>query len=69
MSDKLTSKFFESDWFYEDAKYKKMAKIFMTFGKKTMKILVFGVFEVNIGTFLRICNSAYSLYAVFKQVS
>lgn len=69
MSEKLSTAFFHSDWILESPRYKTLAKIFMEFVKKPVQLSVMGVFIINLENFTRICNSAYSLYAVFKRVS
>jgi hypothetical protein len=66
-SENLTSKLFHSEWFYDDKEYGKLVKIFMEFAKKPIEFAAIGVFVVNLENFTTICNSAYSLYAVFKE--
>lgn len=69
MSEQLSAKMFHSNWHVEHKRYKEMIKIAMVCSLKPVKISAVGIFDINIGTFLRICNSAYSLFAVFKRVS
>lgn len=65
--EKLSSGFFHTDWFMEDRHYNSMSIVFMEVSKRPIKMSAVGVFEINLGTFLRICNSAYSLFAVFQR--
>lgn len=69
MSEQLSSSFYQSEWLEEDRLYKSSAKIFMEFVKKPIKISSFGVFEISLGNFMRVCNSAYSLFAIFKEAT
>nr|QGW50713.1 odorant receptor 15 [Propsilocerus akamusi] len=65
----LSQSLFSSDWIYEDRHFKKAMLIFIENGKKPMQISAIGIFKVNLATFTRICNSAYSLFAVLKRVN
>ncbi|CAO1356263.1 unnamed protein product [Diamesa hyperborea] len=67
-SQQLSMNLFHSDWTSKSHKFKIAMKLFMENAKKPIKITAFGVFEVNLVTFTSICNSAFSLYAVFKNV-
>lgn len=67
-SQQLSMNLFHSDWTSKSHKFKIAMKLFMENAKKPIKITAFGVFEVNLATFTSICNSAFSLYAVFKNV-
>lgn len=66
-SAKLSSWMFHNEWICEDEEYWKNMKIFMENVKKPLKISVFGVYDVDLQTFGRIVNAAYSLFAVFKK--
>jgi odorant receptor len=68
-SSKLSTALFHSDWINGNKHFRKNVKIFMENTKKEIKISAFGVFEVNLATFSRICNSAYSLFAILKRVN
>lgn len=68
-SKNLSNDYFHSDWFNESRKSRNSAKIMMEFVKKPVKIRVIGIFDVDLTTFMRICNSAYTLFAVFKRIS
>lgn len=67
MSKKLSTGLFHSDWYYENQSYKKSMTIFMEYIKKPVKMSAIGLFEVNLESFTSICNSAYSLFAIFKK--
>jgi hypothetical protein len=60
---------FHSDWFREDRSHQKNALIFMEMAKKPVKVSAAGLFEVNLEVFVRICNAAYSLFAVLKKIN
>lgn len=67
-SQHLSMDLFHSDWTSKSHKFKIAMKLFMENAKRPIKITAFGIFEVNLATFTSICNSAFSLYAVFKNV-
>jgi hypothetical protein len=68
-SSKLSTALFHSDWTNCDKKLRQSMKIFIENTKKEMKVSAFGVFEVNLASFSRILNSAYSLFAILKRVN
>jgi 7tm Odorant receptor len=65
---KLPESLFHSNWTDESKEFKKTMVIFMENTKKSIKVSAFGVFELSLENFLKIINSAYSLYAVFKTL-
>lgn len=67
ISMKLSTSLFHSDWMHQDEEFRKNMKVFMENAKKPLKISALGIFEVDLEIFMRIANSAYSLYAVFKR--
>ena len=67
-SSKLSTALFHSNWIQGDKKLKSLVKIFLENSKKDIKISAFGVFDVNLVTFNKIGNSAYSLFAVLKRL-
>lgn len=67
-SSKLSAALFHSKWTTGDESMMKIMKVFMENTKKEMKISVLGVFDLNLSTFSKIINSAYSLYAILKQI-
>jgi hypothetical protein len=44
-------------------------KVFMETTKRDIKIMAFGVFELNLKNFTAVVNSAYSLYALMKKIN
>jgi hypothetical protein len=66
LSDRLSTSLFNSEWYEE--KNQKNVLIFVGLLKRKIKITTFKIFQVDLGTFMRVCNSAYSLYAVFKNI-
>lgn len=68
-SEKLSETLFHTDWIDEDLYYKGIVKIFMEYLKKPLTILSMDVFAINLDNFGTLCNSAYSLFAVFKRMS
>lgn len=69
MSKSFSTRLFNSDWIQADESHKSKVLILMEFAKKPVTISAAGIFIMNLDTFTRICNSAYSLFAVFKRVS
>lgn len=68
-SEKMSMSLFHSDWTRESMEFKIAMKIFMENTKRPMKLSAFGVFELTMENFLKIINSAYSLFAVLKNVN
>jgi odorant receptor len=68
-SSKLSNAFFHSEWMNEDKQFRIISKTFLESLKNEIKISAFRVFEVNLATFTRIGNSAYSLFAILKRVN
>lgn len=68
-SSKISDGIFHSNWIHADNQFKTAMKIFIENTKRPLKILAFGFSEINLATFTRICNSAYSLYAVLRSVN
>jgi hypothetical protein len=69
MSENLADGLFHSEWYFEDKSYRALVTIFMESAKKPIEIVAMGIFVVNLENFTAICNSAYSLYAVFTDKS
>jgi hypothetical protein len=65
----LSSNFLGSEWYNEDKSFRSSAKIFMEVSKKLVEISVYGIFKVDLETFVRICKGTYSLFTVFKQLN
>lgn len=70
VSDRLTTSLFHTDWHInDDREYKKLVLMFMQLSKEKIKIHSAKIFQLDLGTFLKVCNAAYSLYAVFKHIN
>lgn len=67
-SEKLSMSLFHTEWTKESREFKKSMKIFMENAKKPMKIFVLKIFELNLENFVKIINSAYSLFAVLRKI-
>lgn len=68
-SEKLSSSLMHSQWLDQSESFKANVKILMEYMKKPIKLSAVGVFDVNLENFMKICNSAYSLFAVFKKIN
>jgi 7tm Odorant receptor len=68
-SMEISTALFHSDWICEDKTYRDSVKIIMERSKNPIKLHAIGSFDIDLETFMRICNSAYSLYAVFNRVN
>lgn len=70
ISNELSMRLFHCNWLTTDGKFRAALKIFMENTKPPMEVSVAGgVFQVNLQTFLRVCNSAYSVYALLKNIN
>jgi hypothetical protein len=67
-SKQLSTSLFHSNWLNESPKFKSTLKIVMEMSKKKITVKSFGAFEVNLEKFLMILNSAWSMYAVLKNI-
>lgn len=67
-SEKLSSSLFHSEWYTENFGFKKGMIVFMKRVKQPIIITVFDVYDVNLGTFTFVCQSAYSLFAVVSML-
>lgn len=67
-SSKLSSEFFHTKWMLNHRKDRTSKIIFMENLQRDMVISTHGLFPLNLGSFLRILNAAYSLFAVVKNV-
>lgn len=68
-SSELSPAIYNSDWINEPQKYKMLSLFFMVNTTKNMKLSAFGMFDVDLGVFVSILNSAYSLFAVLKSLN
>jgi len=66
----LSYSLFHSEWHQQSLVYQ---KAFMTFighiNNPACDVRAVGIFNVNLETFVTICNGAYSLFAFFKNVN
>ena len=67
VSDKLSASLFHSEWMYENKNFKTSMMVFLEKVKKPIKITVFGFYVVNLATFIAICQTTISLYAVLRS--
>jgi len=67
-SNELSMSLFHSGWAKGSKKYKSSMRLFLENIKKPIQISAFGVFRVNLDTFNKVCNGAYSLYAVCQSM-
>lgn len=68
-SENLISSIVHSEWINMDKKTKKILSIFLENLKKPLKITFHELMDINLLTFTNILQSAYSLYAVLKQIN
>jgi hypothetical protein len=68
-SSKLSTALFHSNWTRGSKKFKHLMKVFMEGTKRDIKIMAFGVFELNLKNFTAVVNSAYTLYALIKNIN
>lgn len=70
VSRDLSNSLFHADaWIFGDKKYRDCVKMFIGFSVKPIRIRIVKIFELNLKTFMRLFNSAFSLYAGFKHVN
>jgi odorant receptor len=64
----LNSSVIKSPWLIKSKKFKSAMMIFTENTRKPTNVKTgFGVFKVDLTTFLWICNSAYSVFSVLKS--
>lgn len=69
-SSQLSTNVFHSEWFDESPEFKNGVKMLIENNKNPIKVIAAGgLFHVNLAAFLRICNSAYSMYAVLQRIN
>ncbi|XP_070506776.1 odorant receptor 94b-like [Chironomus tepperi] len=67
--DKISDALFHSEWMYEDKETRKIISFIMEHSKEPIKIVAFGIVKIDLANFGTICNSAYSLFSVFKRTN
>lgn len=65
--DKVSEVFFHTDWFDRNMEFKLYMKMLMEHSKHSLRFLAFGNFRIDLRNFGKVCNSAYSLFSVFKK--
>jgi hypothetical protein len=68
-SSRISSAIVHSEWMLEKKEYRQLVRTMLEFSKKPMKISIFGNFDVNLENYTSVCRSAYSLFAVCKQLN
>lgn len=69
-SEKLSTSLFHSHWHNKSKKFRAAMKMFLENTKNQIHLTAAdGIFQVNLATFLRIINSAYSMYAVLQRIN
>jgi hypothetical protein len=58
-----------SEWMVENKEYRQLVGIILECVKKPMKISSFGLFDVDLINYRRVCRSAYSLFAVCVRLN
>jgi len=69
LSTTLSANMFHSELHVGNQVDKKLIVILMENLKKPIRIVVAGVFEVNLETFITLINFAYSLFAFFTRIN
>ncbi|KAG5667246.1 hypothetical protein PVAND_015236 [Polypedilum vanderplanki] len=64
ISLQISYKLFYSEWINESEDYKNILKFIIGCTKNTMKISVANIFDVDLGNFMSICQSVYSMYCI-----
>lgn len=68
-SDKVSLSVIHSDWVNQSKNFKSSMKIVVISGIKSLKVLAFAFVSIDFGTFSRICNAAYSMYALLQKIN
>ena len=68
-SSKLSTALYDSAWLETDREFKMNMKIFIENAKLEINFTAFSFFKANLETFKAIVNTAYSLYAVLKNIN
>ncbi|CAG9802331.1 unnamed protein product [Chironomus riparius] len=67
--ERISDALFHSEWMYEDKESRKIISFIIEHSKEPMKIVAFGIVKIDLANFGTICNSAYSLFSVFKRTN
>jgi 7tm Odorant receptor len=68
-SEKLSESLYKSQWMQADKKFKKAMIIIKENLKIPVDITAIRMMKVNLSTLARICNFAYSVFALLKRVN
>lgn len=68
-SDKVSLSLIHSDWINQSKRFKTSMKAVVISGFKSLKVLAFGFVTIDFDTFSKICNAAYSMYALLKKIN
>jgi hypothetical protein len=66
-SQRISDSIMASDWIYEDKEYRQLIRIALEFSKRPIQFTAGGMFTVNLEGYLMICNSAYSMFCLYKR--
>lgn len=67
-SEKFIVDFYSSDWVDSSIKYRKLMIILMENMKKPIKVIALEFIQVDIGLFVKLINTIYSMYAVLQSI-
>ncbi|KAG5684589.1 hypothetical protein PVAND_013814 [Polypedilum vanderplanki] len=67
-ASKISNSLIQYEIYFENKEYQQDIKIMMEFVKKPMKITSFGLFDINLESFGRVCQWSYSLFAVCNKI-
>lgn len=65
--EELNSSIYRANWVPREKRFRSSLTIMMENFKETVKISAYGLFNVDLETFTKVGNSAFSLYAVLKS--
>jgi hypothetical protein len=68
ISDEFSTSLFHSKWILTNMKTQKSVKFLMENFKKELKISSFGIYTLNLSSFMTILNSAYSYLMLLRQL-
>lgn len=68
-SENLSWSLFHSTWTQANRKQKAAVKIFIENSKGNLVVTALGFMKIDFAIFTRICNSAYSLYALLNEIA
>jgi hypothetical protein len=69
LSKEIQTSIFHLEWHTQNKEYRQLIKLFMQSTNNVIKMSSAGIFDVSLETFKKICESAFSLYAVFKRIN